>query len=78
MMARMQISLPPEEHRRVRERAAELGVSAAEYVRRLVARDLGAAPAGDITAIFDLGRSGGSDVARHKDRYVAEAIEQAN
>jgi len=43
-----------------------------------VARDLGAAPAGDITAIFDLGRSGGSDVARHKDRYVAEAIEQAN
>lgn len=79
MMVRMQISLPPEEHRRVRERAAELGISAAAYVRRLVARDLGPQPAtGDITAIFDLFDSGGSDIARHKDRYVAEAVDGAN
>jgi hypothetical protein len=26
-------------------------------------------------ALFDLGRSDGSDVAAHKDAYIAEAIE---
>jgi hypothetical protein len=76
MMARVQIALPPEEYRRARARAAELGISFAEYVRRLVARDLGE-PVGatDITSIFNLGDSGGSDVARHKDEYVGEAVE---
>ena len=79
MMTRMQISLPPEDHRRVRARAAELGVSAAEYVRRLVARDLGPGPdRGNVEALFDLGHSGGSNVAQEKDRYVGEAVEAAN
>jgi hypothetical protein len=76
MMARVQVSFSPEEHRRARTRAAELGVSFAEYVRRLVARDLDApSSSGDPTALFDLGDSGGSDVARHKDRYLGEAAE---
>ena len=79
MMVRLQVSLPPEDHRRVRDRAASLGISAAEYVRRLVARDLGDRPTKtDITAIFDLGNSGGSNIAEEKDRYIAEAIEAAN
>jgi hypothetical protein len=79
MMSRIQVSLTPEEHRRARARAAELGISFAEYVRRLVARDLG-----DTTrnappqALFDLGDSGGSDVARNKHRYVADAVQAGN
>ena len=78
MMARIQIALPPEEHRRARARAAELGISFAEYVRRLVASDLGEnrGTAG-ASRIFDLGDSGGSDIARDKDRLVGEAVESA-
>jgi hypothetical protein len=78
MMARIQITLPPEDQRRARARAAELGISFAEYVRRLVARDLGEAPGSqDARALFDLGDSDGSDVARDKHRYVGEAVEAA-
>lgn len=75
-MARTQIALSPEEHRRARARAAALGVSLAEYVRRLVARDLGEmGPGRSPDALFDLGESGGSDVTTQKDRYVGEALE---
>ncbi len=76
MMARVQVALPPEEQRRARERASQLGISFAEYVRRLIARDLGEAPAGaDVSALFDLGRSDGSDIARDKERLLGEAFE---
>jgi hypothetical protein len=76
MAQRTQISLPPEDHRRARARASELGVSLAEYIRRLVARDLhserGAAP---VDTLFDLGSSGESaDVSTRKDDYVGEAV----
>lgn len=75
MMQRTQVTLDPSEHRRARRRAAELGISLAEYIRRLVSRDLEAPDApGDVTALFALGDSGGSDVARHKDSYIGEAI----
>ncbi len=71
--------LDAEAHRRAKRRAAELGVSLAEYVRRAVDRDLGAAPQrSDPSAIFGLFDSGGSDVARDKDRYVDAAISQAH
>jgi len=76
MMARVQITLPAEDQRRARARAAELGISFAEYVRRLVTRDLGEPPGTrDTRTLFDLGESAGSDVARDKDRYVGEAVE---
>jgi hypothetical protein len=77
MMARTQITLPPEEHRRARARAAELGLSLAEYLRRLVAADLARdeRDGAGIETIFNLGRGGESDVARHKDDYVAAAVE---
>jgi hypothetical protein len=76
MVARTQISLNPELHRRAKARAAELGVSLAEYLRRLVAEDLeGPRHSADPSAIFNLGDSGGSDVARLKDEYVGEAVE---
>ena len=63
MMSRSQISLESEVQRRARKRAGDLGVSLAEYIRRLVARDLaGSHPVVDPAAAFDLGASGGSDV----------------
>jgi hypothetical protein len=78
MMARVQVALSPEEHRRARARAAELGISFAEYVRRLVARDLGEARATTETdALFDLGDSGGSDVAQQKHLYLGDAFASA-
>lgn len=77
MMARTQISLDPELRRRAKARAAELGISLAEYLRRLLQEDLRTPePAGDPSVFFNLGNSGGSDVARHKDEYVVEAIER--
>jgi hypothetical protein len=75
MMSRTQVSLTTEQLRRARARAAEQGISLAEYVRRLVEADLaGLARAGDVSAVFDLGSSGGSDIARRKDEYVGEAV----
>ena len=45
-------------------------------MRRLVTRDLGEARGTeDPQALFDLGDSGGSDVALEKQRYVGEAFE---
>lgn len=74
-MARTQITLEAEMQRRARQRANDLGVSLAEYFRRLVARDL-ARPetAADVGRIFDLGTSGGSDIASQKDAMIAAAF----
>jgi hypothetical protein len=66
MMARMQITLQPEFQRRARRRASDLRVSLAEYIRRLVARDLGSAAAPGL--VFDLGNSGGSDMQKTSTR----------
>jgi len=75
MMSRIQIALDPETHRRVRARATDMGVSFAEYIRRLVARDLGdQGVEGDVSAVFDLGRSDGSSVATDKDEMIGRAI----
>jgi hypothetical protein len=75
MMMRTQISLDREMHRRAKRRAAELGVSLSELTRRALDKELAEPePEGDIGAIFDLGNSGGSDVATHKGRYLADAI----
>jgi hypothetical protein len=75
MMSRTQITLDNEMQRRARRRASDLGVSLAEYFRRLVARDLARPEAGtDVNRIFDLGNSGGSDIARDKDAMIAEAV----
>jgi hypothetical protein len=44
--------------RRARQRASELGVSLAEYFRRLVARDLMRPQvASDVQRVFELGKS---------------------
>jgi hypothetical protein len=80
MMSRTQITLEPEIQRRARQRASDLGVSLAEYVRRLVSSDLGASrKVVGPSAVFDLGASGGSriaanSIATNKDAMIAEAI----
>jgi hypothetical protein len=75
MMVRTQITLETELQRRARQRAGQVGISLAEYVRRLVARDL-ARPEmkADVSSIFDLGASGGSNIAVNKDSMIAEAF----
>src|ERR1019366_1024608 len=75
MMTRTQITLQPEVQRRARQRASDLGVSLAEYVRRPVARDLGTSPAkADPALVFDLGASRLSNIAKDKDAMIAEAF----
>jgi hypothetical protein len=75
MMSRTQITLDPEIQRRARQRASDMGVSLAEYFRRLVARDLGGRqPASNPAMVFDLGASGGSDIAANKDEMLAKAF----
>lgn len=67
--------LESEAHRRARRRASDLGISLSEYVRRLVARDVATpSPKTDVACVFDLGRSNGSDIARHKDAMLGEAF----
>jgi predicted DNA-binding protein len=75
---RTQITMDPEMQRRAQAKAAELGVSLAEYVRRVIARDLGEAkPKADISVIFDLVTEGEpTDIARDKDKLVGEAVWQ--
>lgn len=76
MMYRTQITLEPETQRLAQKRAGELGVSFAEYIRRLVARDLDRPrPKVDVTQLFDLGKSAGSNIRREKDRMIGEAVE---
>jgi hypothetical protein len=76
MNARSQITLDPETQRRSRARAAELGISFAEYIRRLVTNDLGPPkPKFDITQVFDLGASTEpTDIGRDKDKLFGEAV----
>lgn len=76
MMARTQITLERETHKRARQRASELGVSLAEYFRRLVRKDLGTPEKkADVSVIFNLGDGGGdSDIANRKDEMIADAI----
>jgi hypothetical protein len=76
MNARTQISIDPEVQRRAHARAAELKISFAEYVRRLLVQDLGEPkPKADISVVFDLVNQGPmTDVARDKDSMIAEAV----
>jgi hypothetical protein len=76
MNARAQITMDPELQRRAHAKAAELGLSFAEYVRRLVADDLGEPkPKPDISVLFNLGASREpTDIARDKDQMISEAF----
>ena len=74
-MVRTQISLSAEVHTRVRARAGELGISLAEYMRRLVDQDLSQPQRKiDRSLVFDLGASRGTNIASEKSRMIGEAI----
>jgi hypothetical protein len=78
MNVRSRITMDPEMQRRAHAKAAELGISFAEYVRRLVARDLdeiAPEPKADISIFFDLIDEGPpTDIARDKDKMIGEAV----
>jgi hypothetical protein len=76
MSARTQVTLDPETRRRAQAKAAEQKMSFAEYVRRLVVKDLGEAEKKlDISTVFDLADDGEeTDIASRKDEMIAEAI----
>jgi hypothetical protein len=79
MNARTQVTLDPETQQRAQAKAAELGVSFAEYVRRLLAQDLGDQPKRhvDVSVVFDLVEDGpATNIARDKDKMVGEAVWQ--
>ena len=79
MNTRTQITLAPAVQRRARAKAARLGLSFAEYVRRVVVKDLGDPPQPkfDITEIFDLIDEGPpTNIARDKDKMIGEAVWQ--
>lgn len=72
---RTQIALEPEQHALVKQKAAALGITMAEYIRRLVDQDLaGGRINADISAIIGIGRSGGSDIASEGHSAVSEAV----
>jgi hypothetical protein len=76
MLVRTQVSLPADDHRRAKQRAADLGVSLAEYIRRLVTQDLEESRGGaDVTRLFALGASGVTNVSENHDAHLAEALE---
>jgi len=71
MMVRAQIAIDEDLKRRATERAGEAGVSFAEYIVNLVQEDVERSKIKTgIEAIFDLGSSGGSDIARNKKRMI--------
>ena len=76
MNTRSQITLDPEMQRRAHAKAAELGISFAEYVRRLLANDLGEPkPKADISLVFDLVDEGPpTDIARDKHKMIDDAV----
>ena len=75
-MARTQITLDPELQRRASGKAASLGVSFAEYMRRVVISDLGVPKvSASVSELFALGETHQSNVAEEQDRYLAQAVE---
>lgn len=70
------ITLPDHMHARAKQRAAELGISFAEFARRLFEKEFAAAaPQGDIDAICAMVTGTSFDMARDGERIVGEAAE---
>ena len=72
---RTQIALSPTQHARAKSKAADLGITMAEYIRRLVDRDLDQQdPVTDPSVIIGLGSSGGSDIATERREAIGRAV----
>jgi GH24 family phage-related lysozyme (muramidase) len=76
MNARTQITMDPEMQRRAHAKAEALGISFAEYVRRLVHQDLGETrEKANVSVVFDLGASAEpTNIARDKDKLIGDAV----
>jgi hypothetical protein len=76
MKARTQITIDLEMRRRAQAKAAALGISFAEYIRRLLAQDLGEAKRKvDVSLVFDLVDEGPrTNIARYKDKMLGDAV----
>lgn len=76
MTARTQVTIDQHLQRRAQAKAAELGISFAEYIRRLVANDIGEPkPRADIASVFDLGTSKEpTDIAHDKISMIGAAV----
>jgi hypothetical protein len=68
--------MDPALQRRAQAKAADLGISFAEYIRRLVAGNLRGAPRKpDISSLFNLIDEGpATNIARDKDKMLGEAV----
>ena len=68
------ITLPDHVHARAKQRAADLGISFAEFVRRLLSRELDtAAPQAGIDSICGMVAGPPLDMTRDGKRVIAEA-----
>lgn len=75
MMYRTQVLFDEETRKRAARRAAELGLSFSEYVRRVITADVEEqTPTAGPEILFDLGTSSGADVANDKDAMVGAAV----
>jgi hypothetical protein len=78
MPVRQQISMPLALKRRAQARAAQQRISLSEYLRRLIAQDLGPPELEhkpDISIFFDLIDDGPpTNIARDKDKMLGEAV----
>lgn len=75
MSSRSQITLDSALARKAKARARDLGISFAEYVRRLIDRDLdGDQVRSGLGDLIGIGDSGGSDIARHEEAYLNEVF----
>jgi GH24 family phage-related lysozyme (muramidase) len=74
----LQFTLDSETQRRAQAKAAELGLSLAEYVRRVIVHDLGESRSkAHVSVVFDLGASDEpTNIVRDKDRMIGEAVWQ--
>ncbi|WP_419918737.1 hypothetical protein [Candidatus Poriferisocius sp.] len=69
------VTLPDHLHARAKQRAAELGISFAEFSRRLFEKELNEPqPQGDIDAICGIVDGVSFDMARDGGQIVAEAV----
>ena len=73
------ITIPDQMHARAKQRAAELGISFAEFARRLFEKELEApTPQGDIEAICGMVSGAPFDMARDGNEIAAEAANWLN
>lgn len=75
MMVRTQISLEDHDHARAKDRAAELGISLSELIRRALRKELGERGGrGDISELFGILNSGHADTSQRVDELVGDAV----